>query len=71
VDGDGAREDAAADAGAPEVVDAELHAGDAAVAPRHVRPCFGITPMRHPMRHAINLSLHNALCYVSRSRPVE
>ena len=38
MDGDGPREDGVAGGGAPEVVDAELHAGDAAVAQGHVRP---------------------------------
>ena len=51
VDGDGSREDGVADAGAPEVADAELHAGDAAVARGHVRPHAG-QRLRYQGRHA-------------------
>lgn len=51
MDRDGTREDGVADAGAPEVADAELHAGDAAVAGRHVRP-HARQPLRYHRRHA-------------------
>jgi hypothetical protein len=47
----GADEDGVAEGGAAEVVDAELHAGDAAVARRHVRP-HARQPLRYQRRHA-------------------
>jgi hypothetical protein len=51
VDGDGLREDGVAEGGAAEVVDAELHAGDAAVPRRHVR-AHARQRLRHQRRHA-------------------
>lgn len=51
VDGEGPREDGVAEGGAPEVVDAELHPGDAAVARRHVR-AHARQRLRHQRRHA-------------------
>ena len=51
MDGDGPREDGVAGGGAPEVVDAELHAGDAAVARRHVR-AHARQALRDQRRHA-------------------
>lgn len=51
MDGDGLREDGVAEGGAAEVVDAELHAGDAAVPRRHVR-AHARQRLRHQRRHA-------------------
>jgi len=51
MDGDGLREDGVAEGGAAEVVDAELHAGDAAVPRRHVR-AHACQRLRHQRRHA-------------------
>ena len=51
VDGDGPREDGVAEGGAAEVVDAELHPGDAAVARGHVR-AHARQRLRHQRRHA-------------------
>ena len=51
MDGDGPREDGVAGGGAPEVVDAELHAGDAAVSRRHVR-AHARQALSYQRRHA-------------------
>jgi hypothetical protein len=51
VDGDGPREDGVPEGGAAEVVDAELHPGDAAVARGHVR-AHARQRLRHQRRHA-------------------
>ena len=51
VDGDGPREDGVAEGGAAEVVDAELHPGDAAVARGHVR-AHARQRLRQQRRHA-------------------
>ena len=51
MDGDGPREDGVAGGGAPEVVDAELHAGDAAVSRGHVR-AHARQALRDQRRHA-------------------
>jgi hypothetical protein len=58
----GADEDGVAEGGAAEVVDAELHAGDAAVARRHVRP-HARQPLRYQRRHA-------AVQHLERLRPI-